>query len=85
MKKTDVPNLTDELQYALNASDGVVQGSSFVLMRTDAVLGFFGYTEEELRRQLQPGLDQIDNGDVAEWNLKEFLAEMHKQHDAKTD
>ncbi len=84
MEEAHVPNLSDELQHALNSGDGVVQGSSFVLMRTDVVLDWFGYTEEELRRELQSGLDQIESGDVAEWNLKEFLAEMHKQHDAKT-
>lgn len=80
-----IPELTPEQQKALDAGDGVVQGRSFVLMRTDVVLNFFGYTEDELRRRLQPGLDQVERGDVAEWNLEEFLAKMHKQHAATTE
>ena len=79
------PELTAEQKQALDAGDGLVQGSSFVLMRTDVVLDFFGYTRDELRRQLQPGLDQIESGDVDEWNLRDFLAEMHKKHDAKME
>ena len=76
--------LTAEQRKALDAGNGVVQGSSFVLMRTDVVLDFFGYTKDELQRQLQPGLDQIESGDVAEWNLQDFLTKMHKGHAANT-
>ena len=84
MQNSDVPSLTADQQQALDAGNGVVQGSSFVLLRTDVVLDWFGYTKEELRRELQPALKQIASGDVAEWNLQEFLAEMHKRHAAKT-
>ena len=85
MKNSEsTPELTAEQQQALDAGDGLVQGSSFVLMRTDVVLNFFGYTKDELRNRLQPGIDQIESGDVAEWNLDEFLAKMHKKRAAKT-
>ncbi|QDV48409.1 hypothetical protein [Gimesia fumaroli] len=84
MKKSDIPNLTEEQQHALDEGEGVVQGASFILMRTDVVLDWFGYSEEDLRRRLQPGLDQIETGDVAEWSLDDFLAEMHKQRASET-
>jgi len=84
MKKPDIPNLTEEQQLALDKGEGVVQGASFILMRTDVVLDWFGYSEEDLRRRLQPGLDQIETGDAAEWNLNDFLAEMHKQRASET-
>jgi hypothetical protein len=82
MMNSNIPELTEEQQRALDAGDGVVQGESFVIMRKDVVLDWFGYTKEELRNELQPALDQIENGDIAEWNLKNFLSEMHKQHGA---
>ena len=79
------PDLTAEQQQALDAGAGVVQVASFVLMRTDVVLDWFGYSNDDLRRELQPGLDQIDRGDVADWNLDEFLAEMHQRHATNTE
>ena len=77
--------LTVEQQAALDASDGVVHGTSFVLLRTENVLGYFGYAKDELVGELQPALDQVENGEVAEWNLEEFLAKMHSQHAAKLE
>jgi hypothetical protein len=85
MKDSDaIPQLTEEQQQALDAGNGVVQGPSYVLMRTDVVLDWFGYTKDELRRELQPAIEQVASGDVAEWNLDKFLAKMHKGHAAKT-
>ncbi|MDP6443934.1 MAG: hypothetical protein QGG36_32475 [Pirellulaceae bacterium] len=85
MSKPDTgPELTAEQQQALDAGNGIVQGQSFVLMRTEVVLDWFGYSDDELRQELQPALDQVERGDVAEWNLNEFLAEMHTRHAAKT-
>ncbi len=77
--------LTNEQQQALDAGNGVVQGPSFVLLRTDAVLDWFGYTQDELRSALQPALEQVGDGDVAEWDLEAFLAKMHKERAAKTE
>ena len=85
MKNSDVPELTEAQQQDLDGGNGVVQGSSFVLMRTDVVLDWFGYAKDEVRSALQPALEQVANGDVAEWNLEDFLAKMHKRHAAKTD
>jgi hypothetical protein len=80
-----IPELTAEQQKALDASGGIVHGQSFVLMRPDVVLDWFGYTKDELAAELQPALDQVERGDVAEWNLDAFLAKMHKQHAAKSE
>lgn len=80
------PELTAEQQQALDEAGGVVQGQSYILMRTDVVLSYFGFdTKDELRRQLQPAFEQADRGELDEWNVKEFLARMHRQRDAKTE
>jgi len=47
-----IPQLTEAQQQAFDASNGVVQGSSFVLMRPQVVLDLFGHTNEELQREL---------------------------------
>jgi hypothetical protein len=83
-KPVTIPELTAEQQQALDASHGVLQGNSFVLMRTEVVLDWFGYSDDDLRKELQPALQQVERAETAEWNLQEFLAEMHSQHDAKT-
>lgn len=80
------PDLTAEQQHALDAHGGVVQGQSFVLMRTDVVLGFFGYdSKEDLQRELQPAFDEADRGELAEWDVDKFLARMHQSHGHKTE
>ncbi len=80
------PELTKELQQALDEGQGIVQGQSFVLMRPDVVLGWFGYdSKEELLHKLQPAFDQADRGELSEWNVDEFLDRMHRQHDAQTE
>ena len=78
-----IPKLTTEQQQALDAGDGVVQGSSFVLMRTDVVLDWFGYTPEQLGSELDPAIEQADRGEVHEWSVNDFLTRMHSQHAAK--
>lgn len=80
------PELTAEQQQALDAHGGVVQGQSFVLMRTDVVLGFFGYdSKADLQCELQPAFDQADRGELEEWDVDAFLARMHRSHDSKTE
>ena len=78
-----VPELTAEQQQALDAGNGIVQGPSFVLLRTDVVLDWFGYTKDQLRSELEPALEEAEQGKVAPWNLDEFLAKMHKERSAK--
>ena len=85
MKNFNAPELTAEQEQALDEGNGVVQGPTFVLMRTEVVLDWFGYSQDELRQRLQPGLDQIESGDVAQWSLDDFLAEMHKRHAANLE
>ena len=85
-KSEKTPELTAAQQQALDAHGGVVQGQSFVLMRTDVVLSFFGYdSKDELRRDLQPAFDQADRGELEDWSVDEFLASMHRRHDAATE
>jgi len=80
------PELTAEQEQALDAAGGIVQGQSFVLIRTDVVLSYFGYdSKEDLRRELQPAFDQADRGELEEWNVEKFLSRMHQTHDAKTE
>jgi hypothetical protein len=75
---TTVPPLTPEQELALDASAGVVQGETYVLLRKDAVFRWFGYDSvEELRRELQPAFDAADRGELSEWNVDEFLSRMH--------
>lgn len=81
----ETPKLTAEQQQALDEADGVVQGPSYVLMRTDVVLSYFGFdTKDELRRQLQPAFDQADRGELDDWSVEDFLARMHRHRDGKT-
>lgn len=73
------PELTAEQEQALDAHGGVVQGQSFVLMRPDVMLDFFGYdSKEELARELLPAFDQTDRSELAEWDVDAFLARMHR-------
>jgi Ca2+-binding EF-hand superfamily protein len=78
--------LTAEQEQALDAHGGVVQGQSFVLMRTDMVLRFFGYhASDELARELKPAFDQADRGELEDWDVEEFLARMHRMHTPKSE
>lgn len=79
------PKLTDEQQQALDDGNGVLQGETYLLMRHDVVLDWFGYTPEQLRNELQIAIDQADRGELEEWNLREFLADMHRGHGTKAE
>jgi hypothetical protein len=75
---TIIPPLTPEQERALDASAGIVQGDTYVILRKDAVFRWFGYdSAEELRRELQPAFDAADRGELSEWDVDEFLARMH--------
>lgn len=71
-----LPELTEQQRQALVDGDGVVQGQSFILMSTDVVLDWFGYSAEELRSELKPASDAVAQGESSEWNVREFLDEM---------
>lgn len=82
----EVPGLTVEQERALDAHGGIVQGESFVLMRTDFVLRLFGYESSvELRRELQPAFEQADRGELEEWNVDDFLARMRRPNESQTE
>ncbi len=74
--------LTPEQSAALN-EQGIVQGREFVLMSRDAFREFLGVDSlDDLRRELQPAFDEADNGQLQPWNMKEILAELHREHRA---
>lgn len=78
--------LTPELEKALDAHGGVVQGQSFVLMRTDVVLSFFGYdSKEDLARELWPAFTQANRGELATWDVDAFLERMHRSHNGDAE
>jgi hypothetical protein len=79
------PELTQQQQEALDANDGFVQGPSYVLMRTEVLLDWFGLTPDELREKLSLAHEDVERGDVAEWNLNEFLAKAHARHKLKRE
>jgi hypothetical protein len=54
------PQLTPEQQQALEASNGLLQGDSYVRIRNDVVLDWFGYSLEELQKELQPAIEQAE-------------------------
>ena len=59
------PELTKEQQQALDQNDGIVEGPSFVIMRTDVFRSMLGFgADEDLQRQLQVGFDQADRGQL---------------------
>ena len=77
------PQLTPEQQQALEASNGLLQGDSYVLIRNDVVLDWFGYSLEELQKELQPAIEQAERREFADFTLDGFLAEMHRRYDAR--
>jgi len=80
------PKLTPEQQRALDMHGGVVQGDSFVLMRKDVVLDFFGYSSQaDLVQQLQPALDQADRGELQEWDVDAVLARVRLPYRSEPD
>jgi hypothetical protein len=79
---SSTPGLTSEQQQALDASEGVLQGDTYVLLRKDAVFRWFGFeSADELREELRPAFEAADCGDLAEWNVDEFLARMRNRRD----
>ncbi len=74
--------LTPEQSAALDER-GIIQGEKFVLMRPAAFIELLGFESlEELRRELQPALDEADNGQLAPWDVEEILEKLHREHRA---
>lgn len=78
--------LSDDLRQAIDPS-------GFARLRDERTEKVYLIIEESragefydrwLREQLQVGFDEADRGDVAEWNLGEFLAKMHAQHSSNS-
>lgn len=82
-----IAKLTEEQRQALQDRPGgpvEVEDDQtrklYVLVAKD---DFRQMVDEELRRQLQVGLDQADRGELEEWDVEQFLGRMHRQHEAK--
>ena len=70
------PDLTKEQQQALDQNDGIVEGPSFVIIRTDVFRNMLGFgSDEDLQRQLQIGFDQADRGQLVDWNPDRIKSE----------
>jgi len=75
----NTPKLTDEQRQAIQSQPG-----EFLRVEDDQTHKVYLIIEEsraaQLYEQLQVGFDEAERGDVAEWDLAEFLAKMHRQH-----
>jgi len=78
------PKLTNEQRQALLSQPG-----GFTRVEDDQTQKVYLLIEEAqasglydrwLREQLQAGFDDAERGQLAEWDLEEFLAKTHRQH-----
>lgn len=79
-----IPKLTEEQRRAVLSQPG-----DFARVEDDETHKVYLIIEESraaelydrwLREQLQIGFDEADRGEMAEWDLNQFLAKMHRQH-----
>ncbi len=84
----NTPKLTDEQRQAIEVHPG-----DFTRVEDDRTDKVYFLIEESrakelydrwLREQLQVGFDEADRGQLAEWDLEAFLANMHRQHAERT-
>jgi hypothetical protein len=78
------PKLTNEQRQALLSQPG-----GFTRVEDDQTQKVYLLIEETraselyeqwLREQLRAGFDDADRGELAEWDLEQFLAKTHRQH-----
>ena len=82
----NTPALTDDQQRALDEQGGIVEGESFVILRTDVFRELLGLdTDDELRRQLQIGFDQADRGQLVDWDPQRIKAEGRRRLRQRSD
>lgn len=79
------PKLSQELREALHRHPGQpVEVEDEQTHRVYVIVAreeFRQMIDEELRRQLQIGIDQADAGDVAAWDAEEFRGRMRRGHE----
>lgn len=69
-------NFTTEQEQALQQNDGIVESGDVVFMRIDVFRDMLGFdSDEELRRQLQIGIDQVNRGQLVDWDPEKIKAE----------
>ena len=82
------PKLTDEQRQAMRLQPG-----DYTRVEDDQTQKVYFLIEESranelyqhwLREQLQVGFDEAARGQLAEWDLEAFLANMHRQHAGRT-
>jgi hypothetical protein len=79
-----IPKLSEEQRQAIESKPGEpieivddhTQGVYILVARED----FRKPIEDRLRRELQIAFDQVENGDVADWDVEEMLQEAHRRH-----
>jgi hypothetical protein len=78
------PKLTNEQRQALLSQPG-----GFTRVEDDQTQKVYLLIEEAraselydqwLREKLQAGFDDADRGQLAEWDLEDFLGKVHRQH-----
>jgi len=79
-----LPKLTDDQRQALLVQPGefarvedAQTHKRYLLIEEDQARELY---EQWLREQIQEGVDEAHRGELAEWNVDEFLARMHRQH-----
>ncbi len=80
----NMPKLTDEQRQAIGFHPG-----DFTRVEDDQTHKIYLIIEESranelyqqwLHEQLQVAFDEADRGEVGQWDLEAFLADMHRQH-----
>ncbi len=80
------PDLTDEQRTALDHHGGILQGPSFVLLRTDVFQKLLGFhSDQELRQQLQIGFDQAADGQWRDWDPARIKNEGRRRLQQRSD
>lgn len=82
------PKLSEEQRQAIESRHGgpiEVQDDrtqqTYVLVGRDE---FRRLVEDQLRRELQIGIDQAEAGDIAAWNVEEILQEARRRQSSPT-
>ena len=82
------PKLTDEQRQAIGGHPG-----DFTRVEDDQTQKVYFIIEESrakelydrwLHEQLHLGFDEADRGQLTEWDLEAFLANVHRQHAGRT-
>lgn len=78
--------LTDEQRDALLRSTGPIEIHDSVMQQHYMLLPKTEYlrlVDDQLRREIQLGIDQADRGELEEWDVEAVIAEANRRYTAK--